>query len=121
VPGQDGSPTPKERKVNSTPTIKWPGKSGKTYQYWIYPLPPNFSSEPGNYIFAKQTSPGKWTPVYIGQTDDLSERFDDHHKMPCIKSHGATHIHAHKNTNGETTRKAEEADLIARWNPPCNG
>ena len=102
-------------------TIDWPGQSGKTYRHWVYPLPPNFSEEPGNYIFAKKTSQGRWTPVYIGQTDNLGERFDDHHKAACIKHNGATHIHAHRNHGGKSARLTEEDDLLAKWSPPCNG
>ncbi len=105
-----------------TPTIDWAGKSGKTYRHWIFPLPPNFKAEEGNYVFAKETAPnnGKWLPIYIGQTENLNERFDDHHAMPCIKRNGATHIHAHANKSKQT-RLDEEAGLIAEWNPPCNG
>ena len=102
-------------------TILWEGKSGKTYKYWIYPFGQTFSVAPGNYIFAKQTGPNPWIPIYIGETSDLSERFDNHHAMPCIKRNGATHIHVHRNDDGEKVRRAEEADLIAKWNPACNG
>ena len=103
-----------------TPTIDWPGKSEKTYHYWTYEYPHGLKAEAGNYIFTKESSPGRWTPIYIGQTGNLDERFDDHHKMSCIKLNGATHIHAHLNNRGKTVRVAEEADLIARWNPTCN-
>ena len=103
------------------PTIDWADKSGRTYRYWIYEYPASLKAEAGNYIFAKESTPGRWTPIYIGQTGNLDERFDDHHKMPCIKRNGATHIHAQMNNGGETARLAEEADLIARWNPTCNG
>ena len=101
------------------PTIQWPDRSGKKYTYWIYKFSANFKADAGNYIFAKETKPGSWSPVYIGQTKDLSERFDKHHKMPCIKRHGATHIHAHLNA-GHQARLAEESDLIEKWNTPCN-
>mgnify|MGYP001565336527 CR=1 FL=1 len=106
--------------TTATSTIDWPGQSGRTYRYWIYELPPNLKAAPGNYIFAKESSPSRWTPVYAGETEDLSERFNDHHKMPCIKRNGATHIHAHLN-DSEDARLDEEADLIAKWSPPCNG
>lgn len=102
-------------------TIQWDGRSGRTYKYWIYKIGTTFEKAPGNYIFAKETKPNTFRPIYIGETEDLSERFDDHHKMPCIKQEGATHIHVHKNTGGETARQAEEADLVGRWNPICNG
>jgi len=102
-----------------TPTIHWLGQSGEKYKYWIYELPANLKAEAGNYVFAKETKPGSWSPVYIGQTNDLSERFDDHHKMPCIKRNGATHIHAHLNSDRQT-RLDEESDLVAKWNTSCN-
>lgn len=102
-------------------TIEWQGQSGKSYKYWINRLSPNFVAKPGNYIFAKEVSPGRFMPVYIGQTGDLSERFENHHKAACIRSNGATHIHAHTNTAGEASRLMEEADLVARWKPACNG
>ncbi len=101
------------------PTIQWPDRSGKKYTYWIYKFSAKLKAEAGNYIFAKETKSGSWSPVYIGQTKDLSERFDNHHKMPCIKRHGATHIHAHLNS-GHQARLAEESDLIEKWNTPCN-
>ena len=99
--------------MTQAPTCEWKGKSGRVYLYWIHPIGQVFEPVPGNYIFAKATAPGHWVPVYIGETKDLSERFDDHHKMPCIEERGATHIHVHVNN--------EEADLIANYNPPCNG
>lgn len=102
-------------------TILWSGKSGEKYSYWIYKIGYAFASSPGNYVFARETESKTYQPVYIGQTSDLSERFDNHHKMPCIKRNGATHICAHKNSSGETARQDEESDLIENYNPVCNG
>ena len=104
-----------------TPTINWPGKSGKKYLYWIYEIGTSFTAKPGNYIFAKQTKPNTWSPIYIGQTSDLSERLENHNEMPCIKRNGDTHIHAHTNSGGEEARLTEESDLISEWSPVCNG
>jgi hypothetical protein len=101
-------------------TIKWPGQSGAEYTYWIYRIGTTFQSEPGNYIFAKETNPNTFKPIYIGQTGDLSERFENHHKLPSITRNGATHIHVHKNLGGERQRLAEELDLVHRWCPTCN-
>lgn len=101
-------------------TIKWPGLSGTEYTYWIYTIDTTFSETPGNYIFAKESSPRKWSPVYIGQTKSLADRLSDHEKEGCAIRNGATHIHVHKTKGGEAVRKAEERDLIIRWKPPCN-
>ncbi len=105
--------------MTDTNTIDWQGRSGRTYRYWVHQLPPNFKPESGNYIFAKRDTYGRWVPVYIGQTEDLSDRFADHHASACIDRNGATHIHAH--TNGDkNARVYEERDLIENYNPVCN-
>jgi hypothetical protein len=106
--------------MSDVPTINWQGKSGTQYRYWIYPIETTFKEESGNYIFAKQTRPGYWAPCYIGQTKNLGDRLGNHEKEACAKRSGATHIHVHGNGNGETHRKAEEKDLILKWQPPCN-
>lgn len=97
----------------------WTGASGKQYQYSIHKKGTTFKALSGNYIFAKVVA-NKWQAIYVGQTSDLSERFDDHHKMPCIDRHGATDIHVHVN-DAEQARLDEEADIIRNYQPPCNG
>lgn len=106
--------------MSETPTINWLGASGTQYKYWIYPISTSFEEKPGNYIFAKQTRPGYWSPCYIGQTENLGDRLANHEKESCAKRNGATHIHVHENVNGERPRKVEEKDLILKWQPPCN-
>ncbi len=106
--------------MSSRQAVQWPGKSGKTYAYLVYEFGTTFKQSPGNYIFAKETEPNALTPIYIGQTGDLSERFDNHHKMPCIRREGATYICVHASSENEETRQAEESDLIEQWNPVCN-
>ena len=104
----------------SAKTIQWAGKSGKTYLYYIYEIGHGLKAEAGNYLFAKETNPGYWKPVYIGQTGDLDQRLENHEKEDCALENGATHIHAHLNHAGEAARKAEEKDLILQWQPICN-
>lgn len=102
--------------------IEWEGKSGKKYKYYIEEIESSFKAVPGNYIFSKEVEPHKWKPIYIGQTGDLSERFNNHHKKECIEKEDATHIHVHSSSEDEDVRKEEESDLIERWNPkPCQG
>jgi hypothetical protein len=102
-------------------TIVWDGVSGREYTYSIYRIGTQFKAVPGNYIFARETSPRVFAPIYVGETSDLSERFDNHHKMPCIYRNGATHIHVHTSYGGAEARRAEEQDIRWKWNPPCNG
>lgn len=102
-------------------TIIWRGQSGREYRYYsVYKIGAIFDAAPGNYVFAEEFRPGIFLPIYIGQTSDLSERFENHHAMPCIQCNQATHIHVHRNDRGEKARLAEEFDLIVRWDPPCN-
>lgn len=107
--------------MNDAPTIIWDGKSGNNYKYWIHVIEVEFKASPGNYVFAKKTLDGRFRPIYVGETGDLSERFDNHHKMGCIKNAGATHICVHTSGNDDTVRRAEEADIIEKWQPSCNG
>jgi predicted GIY-YIG superfamily endonuclease len=102
------------------PSIIWPGSSGQKYEYWIFPIETIFKNEPGNYIFSKELNTGYWSACYIGQTENLNQRLGDHEKEACARRNGATHIHAHLTSGGETIRKAEERDLIQKWTPPCN-
>lgn len=101
-------------------TIVWPGQSGNEYKYWIYGIDASFKEVAGNYIFAKETSPGRFRPIYMGQTANLGTRLENHEKEECARRNGATHVHAHINPSGEKARKAEEEDLIHRWQPVCN-
>ena len=100
-------------------TMEWPGETGTNYKYWVYEIGHSLKAEGGNYIFTKRDSDGVHTPIYIGETGDLSDRFDNHHKAECIRGEGATLICAHLNS-GKQARLDEEADLIAKWSPPCN-
>jgi len=101
-------------------TIMWPGASGKKYKYWIAPIDAPFKDEPGNYIFAKKTSDGQWSPIYIGEAKSLKDRLPGHEKLPCVKRYGGTHLHTHITSGGQDVRRAEESDLLAKWDPPCN-
>ena len=104
------------------PQHRWQGASGTWYLYYVYQLSPDLSLHEvgGNYIFAKSRSDGLFDPLYIGQTENLKKRITtSHHRWPCVKILGATHIHAHRNMPS-VNRTAEEQDLIKAFRPPCN-
>ena len=101
------------------PCINWPGKSGKEYQYQAYPLDTSFNPGPANYIYAKQSEDGSWTPLYIAQTRDLRQRLESFEKQDLAVRNGATHIHVHI-IEGKAARCDEERDLILNWQPICN-
>ena len=103
----------------------WRGGSGEQYDYRIYPIGTTFKNLDGNYIYARinrvdASGTRWWTAVYIGQ-GNLSERSDPnaHHRGTCIEQNGATHFHCHLNAN-LSARRAEEKDLLANHNTPCN-
>ena len=106
--------------AETPPTINWPGKSGTSYTYYMLPIGANLKSSPGNYIFAKEVTPGSWLPIYVGETENLSDRHSNHERRDDAIRHGATHIHAHTTEGGKTSRISEELDLLRRWNTPCN-
>lgn len=62
---------------------------------------------------------GDYEILYIGQTGDLSERFDDHHKQECFQRNVRTHIGV-RSAPTETERLAIERDLLGNYKPPCN-
>ena len=103
-------------------SIKWPGRSGREYWYEIYPRHWRFGARhPGNYIYAVESAPSRFLPLYIGQTDDLDRRLLEHDSE--FNLFRATHLCAHSNyyDYGASGRLMEERDLIELWQPACNG
>ena len=100
--------------------MRWPGQSGKEYQYEILPIDTAFKPLPGNFIYAKQSEDGNWVPVYIAQTRDLHQRLEGHVSVDDAIANGATHIHVHYCTVGQAARCTEERDLVLLWKPVCN-
>ena len=95
------------------------GKSGTVYEFIIHKLPVSFNALGGIYLFTKQLNEGRHKYIYLGITNDLSERFDDHHKADCIKQHGATHLCAFGESS-EERRKFIEKDIMAVISTKCN-
>jgi hypothetical protein len=98
----------------------WLGASGREYRYSIYMFGTAFGPGAANFIFAREFTPGRNVPLYIGHTNDLSVPFPNFVIAQCIKLRRVTHVHVHFNETSEEIRRAERSDLIAQWNPPCN-
>lgn len=107
------------RGSHSMAKCTWTGKSGKKYEYEIYAMDTSWNDVAGNYIFAKESSPARWQALYIGQTESFADRLPNHEALPCVRRNGGTHVHAHTNQDKQA-RLAEEKDLLASNNPPCN-
>ncbi len=101
-----------------TQTITYTGASGQTYVFSIYDVNVTWNPVPAIYAMIDR----QWTPKYIGQTDNLTNRRPGlgHDKWPLAASHGAFAVAVHVVQGGEAIRKAEEADLIRAYNPPAN-
>jgi hypothetical protein len=104
----------------SSSFTRWPGQSGKEYQYEIHPIDTAFRPLPGNFIYARQSEGGSWLPIYIAQTRDMHQRLEGHVSLDDAIAHGTTHIHVHYSTTGQAARCTEEHDLVLRWQPACN-
>jgi hypothetical protein len=100
--------------------FNWPGHSGTEYPYEIVPLDAAFKPLPANFIYAQQSEDGSWTPIYIAQTRDMHQRLEGHVSVNDAVVSGATHIHVHYCTTGQSARCTEERDLLLRWKPVCN-
>jgi hypothetical protein len=95
------------------------GASGTTYSLSIHPLGTAFKALGGIYIVIAETV-GELSALYVGQTGNLSERFDNHHKARSWQQRSANRI-AILLESAESKRLGIESDLIAGLNPPCNG
>ncbi len=104
------------------PDIEWQGASGTSYGYWIRPIYTSWQPRPGNYIYAKETLPGRgqWVALYIGQSENLSMRLANREMEAEVVHHGATHIHAHGSAFDVELRMDEVRDLILKLNPQFN-
>ncbi|MHB1862232.1 MAG: GIY-YIG nuclease family protein [Gemmatimonadaceae bacterium] len=103
--------------TGTSSTVILKGRSGATYGFTVYPIDTKFKAVGAVYTILQSSSDGI---IYIGQTGDLSERFDDHHKATCFARHGASFIGVHGETS-ERNRLAIETDLVQHYGPPCNG
>ena len=106
--------------MNKSALIYWKDKSGSSHRFWIYPRGTKFNEPcPGIYIYARETSPHKWIPIYIRQTENVNVRLTNHEQQECVDQNGATHIHVSIITD-EKSRSTLEKDLIEQWKPVCN-
>jgi hypothetical protein len=85
------------------------------FSHYVYPRHPAINDgQDGNYIYAKKNAEGRWVPVYIGEGALAMRATPDHHRIKCIDSKGATHVHLRLNSNKDV-RRAEETDLLANY------
>jgi len=103
--------------------IKWTGGSGQVYQFKVYPLGTKLRKVSGLYVVTRRRHNPKGgyrhLPLYVGQTEDFSQPFGQHHNAEQFKQRGANCI-CLQSDSSEDSRLAKERDLIAAIQPVCN-
>ena len=104
-------------------TISWDGASGTEYDFNVYLWGTSFDAIGAVYVVTKRTlksdGEGTHTEIYIGETGDLSTRFDTHHKQACFDTHDVNAICIHSEETGRRRLDIED-DLLRNYSPPCN-
>lgn len=94
------------------------GKSGKAYLFRIFHKDVEFESGAAVYIFLKKTGE-EYIPLYIGQTQNIGDRFEGHDRKKCAARYGWTHIALHQEIS-HAARLQKETDLRHKYQTPCN-
>jgi predicted GIY-YIG superfamily endonuclease len=100
-------------------TCNWPLGNGSLIAFNIYASNTNWLQKSGLYIFSYLAANGRWTALYVGQTEDFSARLPSHERLHEAVKLGATHIHTHV-VPLQAERDRIEAALIAHLQPPMN-
>ncbi|MGB3313250.1 MAG: hypothetical protein WBB85_02465 [Albidovulum sp.] len=103
-------------------TVAFTGQSGTEYGFDVYSVDTQFNDVSAVYAMSTRKNDSgtyKHSVNYIGESGELGTRLAEHEKWPCATTHGTNAICVHR-INGDTARLKVEADLRARYNPPCN-
>lgn len=104
-------------------TYIFTGDSGTMYKFNVYPKDTNFKALGAVYFITQryEKTPGNFHhhPIYVGQSGDISKRFDNHHRVNCFERHNWNCICIHQDSS-EISRIQKERDLIERYDPDCN-
>ena len=103
-------------------SVTFTGDSGSKYKFDVYPWGTDFYPLGAVYVVTRRHKKGTsyiHAKIYTGETGDLSERFDNHHKFNCFEAHKANCICIYAEQS-KRLRRAIESDLLDDYNPPCN-
>ncbi len=99
-------------------TIYFYGESGTKYSFFVCSKNDEFESGAAVYIFLKKTG-DEYIPLYIGQSENIGDRFEAHEKKKCAERHGWTHTAFHPEFK-RLNRLQIETDLRHKHQTPCN-
>jgi len=89
--------------------LKFTGKSGANYKFYIYPLPSFFSDRHGAiYLFIKLLDNNFHVPIYLGTTEDLRTLFTNYDEIKEAYDSEPTHICICIEDDGSKREFAEE-------------
>lgn len=99
--------------------VSFLGASRAVYKFRVYTLDRTFRDIGAVYLFSCTNAKGQHQPLYIGQTDKLGNRIQNHNKWPRLRQNGVECICVRVDDD-ERSRISTTADLTAYYNPPCN-
>ena len=104
-------------------TLTLIGASGSKYAFDIYPDDETVPAVAGVYFVSARTEKEdggySHSHVYIGESENVAERINGHHKKDCFTQNDANCVSIHPDDDSQS-RLDKEANLIANYNPPCN-
>lgn len=100
-------------------TIKLLGCSKQEYEFNIYNYGTKFKAVGGVYFISKVNNEGVHSTIYLGITNDLSTRFDNHHKEMCFIDNEVNRISILVEEN-EENRIEIEKDILCKYDFKCN-
>lgn len=99
------------------------GESNQQYEFQIFQWGTSFKALGGVYLVTKAVpnDRGSFTHdiIYVGETEDLSKRFDNHHRQKCFDSNGKNRICVLVE-NSSKKRLEIETDIRRYYDPDCN-
>ncbi|MEN6407646.1 MAG: hypothetical protein ABFC77_14395 [Thermoguttaceae bacterium] len=99
------------------------GSSGSQYRFKVFPLNTRFRRLGGIYLIAYRCHGKQGVHrhkiLYVGNTEDFSQPFGNHHKSQYLMRLGANCICVQSDQSKESRLKKEQ-DLIATFSPVCN-
>lgn len=94
------------------------GVSGEKYQFQLYTKSNSWNSSSGVYLILRDIG-SSYSPVYIGETENLKQRHSSHHKERCFNEHNWSHL-AFLYEPSKGKRVYIEQDILSNLNWVCN-